>query len=172
MNKLKNVFWTGLMFFMIDFGIKIIVKMNMTLGFSIVLIKNFFNITYVQNNGGGFSILSGHPILLALIGFAVIDLIYYYLLNQNLNKYQTWLYGILTGGIMGNMFDRLVYHNVIDYLDFNIFGYSFPVFNFADICITISILLIIIDILRGDDKHEDSDRGRKGKIRPSTRVKD
>lgn len=60
------------------------------------------------------------------------------------------IYGILLGGIIGNLIDRIIYGYVIDYLNFNIFGYNFPVFNFADICIVISIFIIIIEILKGD----------------------
>jgi signal peptidase II len=172
MNSFKKVFWDSVIILTIDYVIKSIVKYYMTLGFSIVVIKNFFNITYVQNSGGGFSVLTGHPMLLALIGLIVIDFIYYYLLKQDLNKYQVWLYAVLTGGIMGNMFDRIIYGSVIDYLDFKIFGYAFPVFNFADICITVSIFLIVLNLIKGDDHNEDSNSRRKGKTRSSLRTKD
>ena len=55
--------------------------------------------------------------------------------------------GILIGGIIGNLFDRVLRHAVIDYLSFNFFGYSFPVFNLADIGITIGACLLIIDLI-------------------------
>ena len=51
------------------------------------------------------------------------------------------------GGILGNLFDRLFYKEVIDYLSFNFFGYSFPVFNLADIGITVGAVLLIITLL-------------------------
>ena len=47
------------------------------------------------------------------------------------------------------MFDRIIYGYVVDYLDFYIFGYNFPIFNIADISIVISVILIIIDTLWG-----------------------
>ena len=56
---------------------------------------------------------------------------------------------MLIGGILGNLFDRIIYGYVIDYLDFYILGYNYPVFNIADMCIVISVFLIIIDTIRG-----------------------
>ena len=53
----------------------------------------------------------------------------------------------MTGGIIGNLFDRILYKSVIDYLSFNIFNYNFPVFNLADIGITVGAILLIIDLI-------------------------
>lgn len=57
-------------------------------------------------------------------------------------------YIFLTGGIIGNLIDRIIYGYVVDYLRFIIFGYNFPIFNLADICITIGVILLIINMLR------------------------
>ena len=57
---------------------------------------------------------------------------------------------MLIGGIIGNLIDRIIYGYVIDYLDFNIFGYNYPVFNLADSMIVISIILLILFINKGD----------------------
>ena len=51
---------------------------------------------------------------------------------------------------MGNLIDRVIHMKVIDYLDFNIFGYNFPVFNLADIVIVVSMILIIYQIIKGE----------------------
>ena len=58
---------------------------------------------------------------------------------------------------MGNLFDRILYKSVIDYLSFNFFGYSFPVFNLADIGITIGAILLIIDLIL-EEKEENKKR--------------
>ena len=88
------------------------------------------------------------------IGFVRADYkgkeISYMIKGKDLNKYEEIIYGVLIGGIIGNLIDRVVHGSVIDYLDFNLFGYNFPVFNFADICIVISIILIIISICKGE----------------------
>lgn len=56
--------------------------------------------------------------------------------------------GIMIGGIVGNLFDRIIYKSVIDYLSFSFGNYNFPVFNLADICITIGAVLLLIDLIK------------------------
>ena len=105
----------------------------------------------MQNTGAAFSILSSNTLLLILISVLALNLIYFFLIRgKQLNNFEEIIYGILIGGIIGNLIDRVVHGSVIDYLDFNLFGYNFPVFNFADICIVISIILIIISICKGE----------------------
>ena len=120
------------------------------MGESINIISNFWNITLVSNTGAAFSILSSSTPFLIIVSLITIILIYFFFIKgQNLKTYQTILYGLLLGGIIGNLIDRIIYGAVIDYLDFNIFGYNFPVFNLADTFIVIGVILIIIDIIRG-----------------------
>ena len=70
--------------------------------------------------------------------------------NKKLNKFESINYGLLTGGIIGNLLDRIIYGYVIDFLDFNIIGYNYPIFNLADSFIVISIILIIFNEFKGD----------------------
>ena len=65
-------------------------------------------------------------------------------MNKVLNKYLMINYSMLIGGIIGNMIDRIIYGYVIDYLSFNIFGYSFPIFNLADTFIVVSIIMLLL----------------------------
>ena len=51
------------------------------------------------------------------------------------------------GGIYGNLIDRIIHRKVTDYLAFDIFNYNFPVFNFADICIVVGAILMVIGII-------------------------
>ena len=70
---------------------------------------------------------------------------------------------MVIGGIVGNLVDRILYGAVIDYLSFDFFGYSFPIFNIADIGITIGFLILVIDIFRGDDNEFRNRSNRKRK---------
>ena len=123
----------------------------MNFGQSITVINGFFNITLIGNTGAAFSILSSNTILLIIISIVVLNVLYFcFIKGKNLKKIEQVSYGLLAGGIMGNLVDRVVHMQVIDYLDFNIFGYNFPVFNLADILIIISMILIVIQIIKGD----------------------
>jgi len=126
--------------------IKYIVVNNFTLGQSIKVINSFFSITYVANDGAAFGILSGNKIF--FVALACIISIFLLIYSKKRPRIEKYTYALLISGIIGNLIDRVSRGYVIDYLDFNIFGYNFPVFNFADICITVSaIMLLIIEVL-------------------------
>lgn len=142
---MKKITIFSLLIIILDQIIKFVVIQNMELYSSITIIKNFFNITYVQNIGAAFSILSGNVVFLSLISLIVLVAIYIYLSKKkSFNKIQTITYSMLIGGIVGNMIDRIFRGFVIDYLDFSILKYNFPVFNFADICIVVSTIILLI----------------------------
>ena len=61
---------------------------------------------------------------------------------------------------MSNLLDRIIHGYVIDYISLNIFGYHFPIFNFADICIVISMTILVLLQLRGE-KNEIQNRSTK-----------
>ena len=109
------------------------------------VIPSFFNLTYVQNYGAGFSILEGQRFLFLFITIVAI-IIFSYMLYKGKNShivYKTSLLLIL-GGTLGNFIDRIVHTYVVDFLDFIIFGYDFPVFNIADYFLTIGVILLLI----------------------------
>lgn len=139
----KTFLGTTLTCIIIDQLIKILVKQHLEYQASIPIIEQFFNLTYVKNEGAAWSILNGNHLFLIIIAVIALIGIYYYLIKQNTNKEEEIAIGILSGGIIGNMIDRILHGYVIDYLDFNIFGYPFPVFNFADICIVLAVIWII-----------------------------
>ena len=139
----KNIFGITILLF-IDQMIKIIISNILKLNIPVVIIDNFFNLTYVRNYGAAWSILSGSRIFLIIISLISLLFIYFFMIKDKvIPKLESICYIILMGGILGNLFDRIIYGYVIDYLDFTIFGYQYPIFNFADICIVISIFFII-----------------------------
>lgn len=114
----------------------------------IVLIKDFFSITYVKNFGAGFSILQNQRIFLLLVTvIAIIGLSYLLVKTKNNEPLNRICYVLIIGGAIGNMIDRLTIGYVIDFLDFNIIKYDFPVFNLADCFVTIGCFLLIISTL-------------------------
>lgn len=150
MKKIFLFLCMGLIF--IDQIIKLAVINNMNLYESIQVIPNFLKITFVENTGGAFGILSGGRWFFVGISFialyALIRTVFY---DSNISKFDVGCYSLMVSGIIGNLIDRIFYGKVIDYIDFNLFSFDAPVFNFADICIVVgAIMLIIILYLKGD----------------------
>ena len=140
---MKKLFGIAFITVLLDQLIKNGLLFFMNYGQSITIIKNFFNITLIGNTGAAFSILSSNTILLIIISVVVLNVLYFFFIKgKTLTDFEQVSYGLLVGGIMGNLIDRVLRMQVVDYLDFNIFGYNFPVFNLADIVIVISMILI------------------------------
>ena len=156
---MKKILPISLLFVVIDQVVKILVINKMALQQSITINNNFFNITYVRNTGAAWSILSGNVLLLIMISVLALVTIYYYLIkDKDLNKIDIVSYSMLIGGIIGNLIDRIVHGYVIDYLDFKIFNYNFPIFNIADTLIVISIIIIGISLIVGEYREQNRNK--------------
>ncbi len=140
----KKPYIIAFLFFIIDIVSKQLLNHFLVLGKSIKVINNFFYITLAHNKGAAWSILEDKRILLLIITVFVLFLINKYINKETLNKLENFTYGIIIGGILGNLFDRIFFGYVIDFLDFKIFGYDYPIFNLADTFIVIGVILLII----------------------------
>ncbi len=135
----------GFLFVLLDQITKAIVKINMEIGDFINVIGNFFKITYVQNTGAAFNSLAGNRLLLIIVPIIFIAICSIYV---DKHKEEHWSFYlsmslIIAGGI-GNLIDRILFGFVTDMLDFSIFP---PVFNIADIGVTLGCVLLIFTIL-------------------------
>jgi signal peptidase II len=133
---------------LIDQLIKLVV-VNLLSNDSIIVIKDFLNLTYVENEGAAWGVFSGNRWALVVISIlAFYAIIKYFLLDVKVTKLEFVSYGLLLGGMVGNMIDRIFRGYVVDYVE-TIFGtYHFPVFNLADSAIVIGTTLIIIHLIR------------------------
>lgn len=146
---MKKIIGLSSVFLIFDIVIKLVVKKLLIVNESINVIKNFFYITYVKNTGAAWSILSGKQLFLIIFSIIVVLMLIIYLIKKReYNKFEIVGYSLLLAGAIGNLIDRVVYGYVIDYLDFYIFNYDFPIFNIADCCIVIGIMLLFIDTWR------------------------
>ena len=144
------IMWT-IIFLVVDIISKILISNLMSVGQSFQIVRNFFNITYVRNAGAAWSILSGKTWLLIIVSLIIISLIVFYIYkNKPKSNIEKISYSMILGGAIGNLLDRIIYGYVVDFLDFNIFGYDYPIFNLADTFICVSVGLLIIEFIRGD----------------------
>lgn len=144
-----------IVFFVIDIISKLVVSNFMSVNDSILVINKFFNITYVKNTGAAWSIFSGEILGLIIVSLIIISFIVYYISkNKPSTKIEKIGYALILGGSFGNLLDRIIYGYVIDFLDFNIFGYNYPIFNLADSFIFVGVILIIIYTWRYENGNE------------------
>ena len=138
---------------------KYLIDANMFVGDAINIIDGFFSIHYVQNTGAGFSILEGQmTFFYAVTIFALCFLFYLLFNNENNSKFYHFAVLLMIGGTIGNFIDRIFRHFVVDFLDFVVFGYDFPVFNLADCFLTVGVILFILCMLYSERtiKHGDN----------------
>ena len=128
------------------------------------LISNFFKFNYYENTGAAFSIMEGKVSILILISAIMLVIIYSMTFSYEEGKTTNIAFGLLFGGVFGNLVDRVFCGFVRDFIDIDLFGYNFPVFNIADVSIVIGVLLILMVTLKGEIKNGIKSRGRrKGK---------
>ena len=135
---------------------KILIRINMSLYESIPVINNFFNLTYVTNDGMAFGINFPFGIYI----FSTISLIFTVFLFWYLWTIKEEGIVIRTGvaliiaGAVGNLIDRIFLGSVVDFLDFMIGNYHWYVFNFADSYVTIGMGFILYDSFFLEPKKE------------------
>tara|TARA_Y100000768_G_scaffold321526_1_gene257540 strand:+ start:330 stop:782 length:453 start_codon:yes stop_codon:yes gene_type:complete len=143
-------------FFLIflDLFSKFLVKNKLELNQSIEL-NNFFDLVYVQNYGVSFGILSGlisHWFLIC-IGLIVTLLVVYLMFISN-KKSERLAYFIIIIGAISNILDRTINTYVVDFISIHYNELYWPAFNFADIYITIGIIMLIISFFKVSEENK------------------
>jgi len=111
----------------------------------IEIVPGFFNLVHVGNTGAAWSLFAGRSTMLALL--ALVTLATIFLCRRHLALEQRPVqvcFGLLCGGIAGNLLDRVVYGHVVDFLDFHFGSYIYPTFNVADSGIVCGVALYIL----------------------------
>ncbi|MDD4623908.1 MAG: signal peptidase II [Bacilli bacterium] len=160
----KKILSFGAVIAILDQIIKNIIVSNVAFSDSIKVIKNFFYITNINNTGAAFGILQDGGIIFIILSIiALVGLIRYVIIDKNIVKLEAISYALVLGGILGNFIDRIMYGYIIDYLDFYFFGYNFPVFNLADMCMVIGFMIIIFNmfISKGETNEINISRRKK-----------
>ena len=140
-----------IIFLAVDIISKLIISKYISLNESILIIKNFLNITYVRNTGVAWSLFDNQKLLVLIVSTIVIaGIIMYIKKNKPHSKIEQVAYSMILGGAIGNLIERLFYGYVTDFIDVYIFNYNYPIFNLADTFIVIGAILLIIIAWRGE----------------------
>lgn len=137
---------------------------------SVSIIGDFFRLTYVENPGIAFGLRINNKLFFSFLSVVAVLIIFYYLFTLRDHKNLRVTFAMIIGGAFGNLIDRFLFGRVVDFLDFefidlrippfkllflNFSGYSmerWPVFNVADIAVTLGMVIIIYNALF-DHKH-------------------
>lgn len=160
-----KLFWFALTFaiaYPLDVLTKRWVVATFYYGEHLTVIDGFFDITHVRNPGGAFSLLAGGdsdwrlPFFLGAGALAIVLLLVFYRRLPARARLSAASLGLILGGALGNLTDRVVHGEVIDWLDFHLASYTWPTFNIADSCIVVGVAVLILEVfLYGEDLEED-----------------
>lgn len=156
----------------LDQATKYIARFLLAPAHSVSILGKFFRLTYVENPGIAFGVQINNKVLFTLLSIIAVMVIFYYLLKLKEHWLMRFSFAIILGGAFGNLIDRFIHGRVVDFFDFDFFninlssfkflffefhGYSmdrWPVFNIADIAVSIGMILIILSILFDHKKQE------------------
>ncbi len=132
---------------------KWLVTRQLALGESHRLLPGFFSFTHLQNRGAAFGLFADSDSSVVqgfLIAFSIaaLLLVLFLLWRGVTSAWSGWGLGLILGGALGNLIDRLRAGSVVDFLDFHLGRYHWPAFNLADSAVVIGAIALMIEVLR------------------------
>jgi signal peptidase II len=111
----------------------------------IEVMPGFFNLVHVGNTGAAWSMFSGQSLILALVALGALTAIFIWRHSLGLHQRSVQpCFGLLCGGIVGNLVDRVHYGHVVDFIDLHFGGYIYPTFNVADSAICVGVFWYVL----------------------------
>lgn len=157
MKKYKEIYlfsFFNIFLILFDQIIKWVIENNMNLHDSFVAL-GFLRITYLQNYGAAFSILSGQKMILIIITLLIISFLIVFFVKKQIKDllYIVSIVMVTSGGI-GNLIDRIFRGYVVDYFDVTIWPFDdFAIFNFADCLVVVGIIIFAIKFIINEFVH-------------------
>ncbi|MFA5516500.1 MAG: signal peptidase II [Desulfuromonadales bacterium] len=149
----------------LDQATKLYISSHFRLYESVTVLENFFHISYLRNKGAAFGLLADSAfripffITVAVLAAAGI-LVYMYQISNRQRLLQAGL-SLIFAGALGNLIDRVLYGEVIDFLDFHWYEHHWPAFNVADSAITVGVGLMLIDLFLEERKKKGNEKTEK-----------
>lgn len=144
---MRKLFSLALFITILDQATKWFFAQALSYGESWKVIPGFFDLTLVHNTGGAFGLLSQKTSIFIFLSLVtVVLLLIFYRKYADANTWIVWPFGLVLGGAIGNLIDRIRLGYVIDFLDFYFKQWHWPAFNVADsaICVGLFVLALFI----------------------------
>ncbi len=161
--KLRVATGAFLSVLILDLASKIAIDTHLSYADRIPVIPGFFYITHVRNTGAAFGLFSDAPQLYRMIFFISVSLIAVGIIVSFFRKLSpgdrlaALALGLILGGAIGNLIDRIFRQEVIDFLHFRLWrGYSWPDFNVADAAIVVGVGLLLLELLASEGEQRAS----------------
>jgi len=153
-NKYLQLFLTSNILIILDQFTKFLVALHIPQNVSVRIIDNFFNLTHIRNPGVAFGLFADSDLefkatlFIVFSAIAIVAILVFF--HETPSHKKIALVGLILifSGAIGNLIDRILYKEVIDFIDFHFGSYHWPAFNIADSCITIGVVLMFIDIIK------------------------
>ncbi len=140
-----------------DQATKLYVEASLGFADRVPVIEGFFYITHVRNPGAAFGLFASSPEPWRLIFFVTVTLLAIALVVSFFrrlapgDRFAALSLGLILGGAVGNLLDRLRLGEVVDFLHFRLWtGYSWPDFNLADSFIVVGVLMLVLELLASE----------------------
>ncbi len=158
-SKYLQLFLISNVLIILDQITKFWITLHIPLHYSISVVEGYFNLTHIRNPGVAFGLFARNEYEYKVLFFVVISIIaiiailtIYHQSPENKRAVRFGLILIFSGAI-GNLIDRILYGEVIDFLDIFYERFHWPAFNIADSCITIGVSFMIYDLFFGYQKN-------------------
>jgi signal peptidase II len=110
------------------------------------VLGSWLQLTLIRNRGAAFGISLGagsDTLLLVISALAIVFIVFYYVRTSPNRLRQHLTYGLITGGAVGNLIDRIAKGEVVDFIDCGLGSLRWPIFNFADVAVTLGAFLLL-----------------------------
>jgi signal peptidase II len=132
----------------LDQWTKLLVASRMWRGQSIEVLGSFLRLTYVHNDGAAFGLdLGGRWSFVAVTIVVAVFILFYYWRSERA-AIARWGLALILGGALGNLADRVRLGEVVDFLHLSVGGFSWPIFNVADIGVSVGVGLLALHLFR------------------------
>ncbi len=146
-GPLRTLFSLALLLALLDQATKWLIVDRFYYGETLNLIPGFFNLTLVHNTGGAFGLFAQSTYLFIIFSIITIIFLFFFFKKYSVeNPWIVWPFGLVLGGAIGNLIDRIRLGYVVDFLDAYAGNWHWPAFNVADsaICVGLGFLAIFI----------------------------